>query len=185
MMFKKSDAHPSAEPAYAPMESVPSREPAQTTSRVRQALIGASIQVEGTIRGDEDLLIEGKVDGTVELKNNSVTIGGSGTVNGDVVAHTIYVDGAMDGNLIASECVVVRKSARVRGSITVPRVSLEDGARFIGSIDMDPEAELLGKAFGKVTKIRETPRTAPAGVPSEAGGAAKEAAKPDVGKAAG
>jgi cytoskeletal protein CcmA (bactofilin family) len=185
-MFKKNDPQPASEPAYAPIDTAPPRDPGPASPRTRPALIGSSIQVEGKIRGDEDLLIEGKVEGTVELKNNSVTIGNSGAVNGDVVAHTIYVEGAMDGNLIASECVVVRKSARVQGSITVPRVSLEDGARFIGSIDMDPEAELLGKAFGKVTKIRETPRSAAAGTsPESTTSAAKESAKPEAGKVEG
>lgn len=184
-MFKKNDPQPLSEPAYAPMDTSPQRDPAPASTQSRPALIGSSIQVEGKIRGDEDLLIAGKVEGTVELKNNSVTIGTSGAVNGDVVAHTIYVEGAMDGNLIASECVVVRKSARVQGSITVPRVSLEDGARFIGSIDMDPEAELLGKAFGKVTKIREAPRAVAADTAPESTAAAKESAKPEAGSAEG
>jgi cytoskeletal protein CcmA (bactofilin family) len=112
-----------------------------------RAVIGASIQVDGTLRGDEDLVIEGKVKGTVELKKNSVTIGASGEVKADVYAHTIYVDGRMEGNLVASERIVVRKSAEIRGSITAPRVSLDDGARFNGSIDMDPETEQLKKAF--------------------------------------
>ncbi len=113
------------------------------------AIIGASIQVDGTLKGDEDLLIEGRVKGNVELKKNSVTIGPQGQVNADIYAHTIYVDGSMEGNLIAAERIVVRKSARIQGSMTAPRVSLEDGARFNGSIDMDPETETLKKAFGQ------------------------------------
>jgi cytoskeletal protein CcmA (bactofilin family) len=111
------------------------------------AMIGPSIQVDGKLRGDEDVVIEGKVKGTVELKNNSVTIGGQGDVQADVYAHSIFVDGHMDGNLYAAEQVVIRKSARVKGSITSPRVSLEDGAQFNGSIDMDSKSESLSKAF--------------------------------------
>jgi cytoskeletal protein CcmA (bactofilin family) len=111
------------------------------------AVIGSSIHVDGTLRGEEDLLIEGKVNGTVELKKNSVTIGPTGEVTADVVAHTIFVDGRMDGNLVASERIVIRKSARIKGSLASPRVSLEDGAQFNGSIDMDPETDALKKAF--------------------------------------
>ena len=111
------------------------------------AIIGPSINVDGKLRGDEDLVIEGKVKGTVELKNNSVTIGSQGDVAADVYAHSIFVDGRMDGNLVASEQVVIRKSARVKGSIAAPRVSLEDGAQFNGSIDMDAKGDTLSKAF--------------------------------------
>jgi len=111
------------------------------------AMIGPSINVDGKLRGDEDLVIEGKVKGTVELKNNSVTIGSQGDVAADVYAHSIFVDGRMDGNLVAAEQVVIRKSARVKGSIAAPRVSLEDGAQFNGSIDMDAKGETLSKAF--------------------------------------
>lgn len=115
------------------------------------AVIGSSIHVDGTLRGEEDLLIEGKVNGTVELKKNSVTIGPTGDVTADVVAHTIFVDGRMDGNLVASERIVIRKSARIKGSLAAPRVSLEDGAQFNGSIDMDPETDTLKKAFSGST----------------------------------
>lgn len=123
------------------------------------AVIGSSIHVDGTLRGEEDLLIEGKVNGTVELKKNSVTIGPTGEVTADVVAHTIFVDGRMDGNLVASERIVIRKSARIRGSLASPRVSLEDGAQFNGSIDMDPETEALKKAFSGSTAGSTAPRT--------------------------
>jgi cytoskeletal protein CcmA (bactofilin family) len=109
------------------------------------AMIGPSINVDGKLRGDEDLVIEGKVKGTVELKNNSVTIGNQGDVAADIYANSIFVDGRMDGNLVASEQVVIRKSARVKGSIAAPRVTLEDGAQFNGSIDMDAKSETLGK----------------------------------------
>jgi cytoskeletal protein CcmA (bactofilin family) len=85
-------------------------------------------------------LIEGEVNGTVQLKNNSLTIGPQGKVRADVYAHSIYVDGYMEGDLYGSERVHIRKSAQVRGNVTSPRVSLEDGAKFKGAIEMDPQA---------------------------------------------
>jgi cytoskeletal protein CcmA (bactofilin family) len=104
------------------------------------AVIGPSIHIDGDLRGEEDLLIEGEVNGTVQLKNNSLTIGAQGKVRADVYAHSIYVDGLMEGDLFGSERVHIRKSAQVRGNVTSPRVSLEDGAKFKGSIEMDPQA---------------------------------------------
>ncbi len=148
-MFNKRD-HDDSPPAAG--DAARSDRPKQQRSGSARsadstAVIGPSIQIDGTLRGDEDLVIEGHVKGTVELKKNSVTIGAQGNVQADIHAHTIYVDGAMDGNLVASERVIIRQSARIKGSIVSPRVSLEDGARFNGSIDMDPESEALGKAF--------------------------------------
>jgi cytoskeletal protein CcmA (bactofilin family) len=105
-----------------------------------KAVIGPSIHIDGDLRGEEDLLIEGEVNGTVQLHNNSLTIGSQGKVRADVYAHSIYVDGLMEGDLYGTERVHIRKSAQVRGNVTSPRVSLEDGAKFKGSIEMDPQA---------------------------------------------
>lgn len=104
------------------------------------AVIGPSISIDGDLRGEEDLIIEGEVSGTVQLKSNSLTIGAQGKVKADVYAHSVYVEGYMEGDLYGSERVSIRKSAQIRGNITSPRVSLEDGARFKGSIEMDPQA---------------------------------------------
>ncbi|HZF31974.1 MAG TPA: polymer-forming cytoskeletal protein [Gammaproteobacteria bacterium] len=104
------------------------------------AVIGPSIHIDGDVRGEEDLLIEGEVNGTVQLKNNSLTIGPNGKVRADVSANSVYVDGYMEGDLFGSERVHIRKSAQVHGNVTSPRVSLEDGAKFKGSIEMDPQA---------------------------------------------
>ena len=118
------------------------------------AVIGPSIHIDGDLRGEEDLLIEGEVNGTVQLKNNSLTIGPQGKIRADVYAHSIYVDGFMEGDLYGSERVNIRKSAQVRGNITSPRVNLEDGAKFKGSIEMDPQAVqgALGAGRGAAPK---------------------------------
>jgi cytoskeletal protein CcmA (bactofilin family) len=116
------------------------------------AVIGPSIHIDGDVRGEEDLLIEGEVNGTLQLKNNSLTIGPQGKVRADVYAHSIYVDGYLEGDLYGSERVHIRKSAQVRGNVTSPRVSLEDGAKFKGSIEMDPQAVQGAAGRGNATK---------------------------------
>lgn len=112
------------------------------------AVIGRSIQINGDLRGNEDLRIEGDVSGTVELKNSNLTIGKEGKVRADVYAKSIAVDGTTEGDLYASERVIVHINAQVRGNITAPKVGIEEGARFKGSIEMDPAA--VEKALGKV-----------------------------------
>jgi cytoskeletal protein CcmA (bactofilin family) len=119
---------------------------ARRTGSGQFAIIGRSIKINGDVKGDEDLVIEGDVSGTVELRNHSLTVGKEGTVKADIYARSITVDGTTDGDLFASERISIRASANVRGNMLAPRVSLEDGARFKGSIEMDQQA--VDKAVG-------------------------------------
>jgi len=111
------------------------------------AVIGRSIRINGDLSGDEDLRIEGDVSGTVELKNSALTIGKEGKVKAGVYAKSIVVDGETRGDLYATELVSVHVNARVQGNIIAPKVSIEEGAKFQGSIEMDPVA--VEKALGK------------------------------------
>lgn len=167
----------------APTQSSQTRTASTHSGRREAAVIGPSIHINGDLHGEEDLVIEGEVKGTVHLRNNGLTIGSQGRVTADVYAHTINVDGFMEGDLYGSERVSIRKSAQVRGNITSPRVSLEDGARFKGSIEMDPDAEALQKAFGDKRTTGSTPSAAkPAAVSGTIGSSAS--GKPEDNKVA-
>lgn len=102
-----------------------------------EAVIGSSIRIRGEVAGDEDLMIQGKVDGTVDLDQNSVTVGPEGEVIADITGRVITVEGHVEGDLTADEQIVLRSSARVEGDISAPRVVLEDGARFRGGVEME------------------------------------------------
>jgi len=160
-MFEMSKKGGTDKPADSGLRSDPAPRSESTAARPssagrEHALIGASIHIDGELRGEEDLLIEGEVNGTVQLKNNSLTIGPQGKVRADVYAQSIIVDGYMEGDLYGSERVAIRKNAQVRGNVTSPRVSLEDGAKFKGAIEMDPQAVQSATA-------RNTPKPAAAG----------------------
>ena len=101
-------------------------------------MIGPSIRIKGEVSGDEDLLIQGRVAGTINLKAHEVIVGESGQVFADIIAKTIRIDGKVNGDITGMENVVISKLGNVRGNIIAPRVLLEDGAMFKGSIDMDP-----------------------------------------------
>jgi len=153
-MFNKRDTSESDTTSHAGNQatiskSTPSAATAGNASRSSSgaAVIGPTISVDGTIKGEEDLIVEGRIKGTVELKANTLTIGAQGTLNAQVYAHTILVDGTVNGDLYASERISIHASARIDGNILAPRISLEDGARFRGSVDMDPESEAFRKAF--------------------------------------
>lgn len=144
------DSAPAAEASARP-RSAPA-----AGARREAAIIGPSIQLDGDLRGQEDLLIEGDVSGTIQLRNNSLTVGSQGKVKADVYAKEIVVEGLVEGDLFASDRVAVRKTAQVRGNITAPRVVLEEGARLKGSIEMDAEA--VEGALG--TSAKSSPATA-------------------------
>ena len=113
-------------------------------------MIGSSIRVHGELTGDEDLLVHGRMEGTVTLKNHLMTVGKDGHVNATVEANTIRIEGTVEGDLRGKEQVVVTRTGSVHGNIAAPRVTLEDGCRFKGSIDMEGTGP--GGA-GKVTDI--------------------------------
>ena len=102
------------------------------------AMIGATIKIKGNVTGAENLVIEGKVDGSVELADHDLTIGQTGEVVANITAKTVIIEGQITGDVTGSEKVILTKSGRVNGNIVAPRVTLEDGAKFKGSIDMDP-----------------------------------------------
>lgn len=138
MAWKRNEPESPETPSYAPR---PESQPAPAGGRRERAVIGASITIHGDLSGEEDLTIHGRVEGKVDVKGNSVTIGESGRVKADVYADTIFVEGEVEGNLYGGNQIVLRSSGNVRGNLTAPRVALDDGAQFKGSIDMEPKRQ--------------------------------------------
>ena len=132
----------------------------------RAAVIGPGIHISGDISGDENLIVEGKVDGKIQLGAHQVDIGQSGRVTADITAKVIKIAGDVRGDLTGTEKVIILRSGNVHGNIVAPRMTLEDGAIFKGSIDMDPGeptkakvAKPAKKAIDKtVGKVAETPK---------------------------
>ena len=102
------------------------------------AAIGASIRIKGDVTGDENLIIQGHVEGTIKVQGHSVTISKTGRVKANVEASQIIVEGELIGDMHGEEKVIIRESGNAQGNIVAPRVMLEDGAVFKGSIEMEP-----------------------------------------------
>jgi cytoskeletal protein CcmA (bactofilin family) len=137
MMFKKTEGEYQQPEQPA---AVPSPRSNPVEPRREGATIGPSISIKGDLTGEEDLIIQGRVEGRVDLKQNSVTIGRNGRVKADIYGKLVNVEGEVEGNLFGLDQIVVRSTGSVRGNIVAPRVSIEDGARFKGSIDMDSKS---------------------------------------------
>ncbi len=148
-MFRKNEP----ETQHSDYTATTSRpvEPAQP--RV-QATIGSTIRIKGDVSGDENLMIDGTVDGTVTVKSHSLQIGKNGRVNADLHAKSIQVEGQVDGNLHAEEKVVIRQSGVVRGNIVSPRLTMEDGCTFKGSVDMDNRSNVNKASADTASRAR-------------------------------
>jgi len=99
--------------------------------------IGQSIQIKGDLIGNEDLTIEGKVDGKISLKDHHLTIGPNGRITADIYAKSVMVVGEVAGNITADDKVELAATGKMNGDITAPNLVLADGARFKGSVDME------------------------------------------------
>ena len=152
-------------------ESPPSRKSSMGQLKER-ATIGPSISIKGEISGEEDLTIQGRVEGTIELNQNNITIVGNGCVKADILAKIISIEGEVEGDLFGEEKIVVRGTGVVRGNMMAPRVILEDGAKFKGNIDMECESGGKRPKLKAVQVLSNHPgspqeRTSPKGHPKD------------------
>ena len=99
-------------------------------------MIGPKTTIRGSVVGDEDLLVEGTIEGTVRL-DADLTVTQNATLNASVDAHTVQVEGAITGNINAETQLSVEVGAKVVGDVSVPRLYIADGAHFKGKVSMD------------------------------------------------
>lgn len=101
------------------------------------ACLGTTVEVKGKISGEEDLQIDGKVEGPISLQGQTLTVGRTGQLNSEVTAREVVVHGKVTGNLRARDRVEIKKDGSVIGDIATARISIEDGAYFKGHIEID------------------------------------------------
>jgi cytoskeletal protein CcmA (bactofilin family) len=129
---------PTPEPAPAPRPAPPAAAAARpvTPSAGSGAQIGKSLRVKGEIAGNEDLFVDGEVEGKITLQGNNLTIGPNGNVRAEVSAHSITVLGRLEGNVRAADRVEIRKTGSLEGDLVTARIAIEEDAVFRGSIDI-------------------------------------------------
>src|SRR5438045_419587 len=116
-------------------EPAPAARPV-STSTADQATIGKSLVIKGEVTGSESLYIDGRVEGSINLSGNRVTVGRNGVVSANINAREIVVLGKVRGNLTASDRVDIRSDGSLTGDVVAARISIEDGAFFKGGIDI-------------------------------------------------
>jgi len=162
-MWKKGDSEETSIPDSGPPRPAPGPPGADRPPRGPReaAVIGPSITIRGDVTGDEDLTIQGRIEGTVTLKQHNVSVGPEGKVDASIHGRSVTVEGEVKGDLRGEEQVVLKRTSRVQGNIQAPRVTVEDGARFRGGIDMgEPTpagAERSPAARREPAKVPEAP----------------------------
>jgi cytoskeletal protein CcmA (bactofilin family) len=117
---------------------------APDAARGEVTLIGKSVVIKGELSCSEDLYIDGQVEGTIDPKGNRLTIGPNGRVKANINACAVIVQGKLEGNIQASHRVDLKQSAVVMGDIATQRISIDEGAYFKGSVNIQKEAPKEG-----------------------------------------
>jgi cytoskeletal protein CcmA (bactofilin family) len=134
--------------------------PLGATSDRATARLGPSLHIKGEISGNEDLLLEGSVEGLVQLDERKLTVGATAKLTADIIAREVVVYGTVKGNLRAKDRIEIKKDGSVNGDLTTARIMIEDGAYFKGSIEIDKSGE---KESGGFARSASAPATAGVG----------------------
>jgi cytoskeletal protein CcmA (bactofilin family) len=138
-------------------------------------IIDAGTRIDGRIAGEADVTVEGRVEGEIEL-TKTLTVADGGLVRGTVNVREAHVDGAVDGDVTASERIVLSQTARVIGSLQAPAIVVDDGAAFSGEVLMELEAGGRGAAASTAGAARSSAGRTSAPARSGAGSTGRRAA---------
>ena len=143
---KNLPVNPPPKPSAASWEgttamSTDAMRPIGATADRATARLGPSLHIKGEITGNEDLTIEGTVEGLVQLDERKLTVGAAAKLTADIIAREIVVYGTVKGNLRAKDRIEIKKDGSVNGDLTTARIMIEDGAYFKGSIEIDKSGE--------------------------------------------
>ena len=134
-----------------------SSEPVITTSsdvrRRKTSVIGPTLKFKGELSANEDLIIEGEIEGTIAHQDKNLTVGKEGRVRADIDARTVEIYGKVEGDIHGEDIVKLAKSADVKGNIRCARIVMEDGAQFSGRIDMSQKTKSASKPANKPTSL--------------------------------
>jgi len=144
----------------APLDSTNPMLGTDRTSSGGTARLGASLHVKGEITGNEDLAIDGSVEGLVHLQDRKLTVGASAKLTADVIAREVVVYGNVKGNLRARDRIEIKKDGSVVGDLTTARIMIEDGAYFKGSIEIDKAGESSESGDKSYTRTSRATATA-------------------------
>jgi cytoskeletal protein CcmA (bactofilin family) len=125
------------------------------------AHIGKSVLVKGELSGSEDLYVDGEVEGAIALHNHTLVVGPNSRIRANISAREVVVHGKVEGNIVGAERVELKTSCVLSGDITTPRIIIEDGAFFKGSVDPQPERAKPAKTTAAETGVSSVAAISP------------------------
>jgi cytoskeletal protein CcmA (bactofilin family) len=152
-MWRNKDSQSTAPGASdAPRVPVNSGSPTSTTTHA--SWLSPTMTVKGEISGNEDLLIDGKVEGPISVGEHRLTVGHNGQVTGGLAAREIVIHGKVDGNHnVVSESIEIKKDASMIGDVITRRIVIEDGAGFKGSIEIEGSSKQVDSNLNNSTAL--------------------------------
>lgn len=151
--------------AQAPEPEQPRYPSSGAPRKQDSALIGPGLHVDGEVRGEEDLILDGRVKGALHLGRHQLLIGEAGKAEADVKARKVVVFGELIGNIEADECIELGHTARVTGNLRAPKLRIDEGAQLNGRVQMKGGAgrsDAPSKGSGKPDHGAATPKAGPA-----------------------
>jgi cytoskeletal protein CcmA (bactofilin family) len=152
-IFKKTDDSDQPMKQDAPRTSL-----ARAAASDKKSVIGPSLAFKGEFSAEEDLIIEGQIEGSIAHHKKHLTIGKQGRVKADIHAASVIVFGKLVGDIHSEGSVSLAKGCDVEGNIFCGHIVMEDGARFKGAIDMDETSEVVPKELALAEAVREEVR---------------------------
>lgn len=137
-MWNRDQAQKAEPMPQQPAYSAPSNQPASLPAEERRvvAWVGKSVLFRGDLISSEDMTIDGRIEGSIEVRNHHLTIGPNATIEADVAARLVTVFGKVSGSLTAEERVEIRHGATVEADITCQSLAIQEGAFFCGKVAM-------------------------------------------------
>lgn len=122
-------------------DPVPPRLPDPDVRKRNVSVIGPTLYFKGELSANEDLVIEGRIEGSIAHQDKNLTVGKEGRIKADIHAKVVEILGEVEGDIRSDDIVRLAKSAKVKGNIQCTRIVMEDGARFTGNVDMSSRAK--------------------------------------------
>jgi cytoskeletal protein CcmA (bactofilin family) len=155
-MWRNKESESTAPSTSSP--KVPANSASTTGTTAHGSWLSPTMRMRGEISGSEDLLVDGKVEGSISVGEHRLTVGHNGQVTGGLAAREIIIYGKVDGNQnVASESIEIKKDASMIGNVTTRRVVIEDGAGFKGSIEIEESGKQVDSKLDKsIARTRST-----------------------------
>jgi len=115
--------------------------PRNAVATAEQATIGRTVVIKGEVTGSEPLYIDGRIEGSINVPDNRVTVGRSGSVSAGIHAKEVVIMGKVEGNVVCGDRVDIRAEGSLTGDVVAPRISVEDGAFLKGGVDIQKTAK--------------------------------------------